>query len=114
MMEPHLFRVAPGARIDASHSHEGEEFLYLVRGRLHIELEARTSSLRGGDRHSGIRPVPATARGIGSRGQSCLTFVRHCFEWFPDARQLKLTIRSYHPTDEPNDQTNHNYRSHQS
>jgi quercetin dioxygenase-like cupin family protein len=40
MMEPHLFRVAPGARIDASHSHEGEEFLYLVRGRLHIELEA--------------------------------------------------------------------------
>jgi DNA-binding transcriptional MerR regulator len=48
MMEPHLFRVAPGGS-GASHSHEGEEFLYLVRGRLRIELGKEKFQLRVGD-----------------------------------------------------------------
>jgi len=48
-MEPHLFRVAPGAGSGESYSHEGEEFLYLVRGRLDIELAGEKYQLRMGD-----------------------------------------------------------------
>lgn len=48
-MEPHLFRVAPGAGSGESYSHEGEEFLYLVRGRLNIELAGQPFELRAGD-----------------------------------------------------------------
>ena len=36
IMEPHLFRVAPGAGSGEFYSHEGEEFLHLTRGRLVI------------------------------------------------------------------------------
>jgi len=48
-MEPHLFRVAPGAGSGESYSHEGEEFLYLVRGRLNIILDGEHYQLRAGD-----------------------------------------------------------------
>lgn len=48
-MEPHLFRVAPGAGSGESYSHEGEEFLYLVRGRLNIVLAGQEFQLRAGD-----------------------------------------------------------------
>ena len=48
-MEPHLFRVAPGAGSGESYSHEGEEFLYLVRGRLDIELAGEKFQLGVGD-----------------------------------------------------------------
>ncbi len=48
-MEPHLFRIAPGAGSGESYSHEGEEFLYLVRGRLDIELAGAEYQLRTGD-----------------------------------------------------------------
>ena len=48
-MEPHLFRVAPGAGSGESYSHEGEEFLYLVRGRLEIVLDGEQFHLRTGD-----------------------------------------------------------------
>jgi DNA-binding transcriptional MerR regulator/uncharacterized cupin superfamily protein len=48
-MEPHLFRVAPGAGSGDSYSHEGEEFLYLVRGRLNIVLAGEEFQLRAGD-----------------------------------------------------------------
>jgi len=48
-MEPHLFRVAPGAGSGESYSHEGEEFLYLVRGRLDIVLDSKEFQLRAGD-----------------------------------------------------------------
>lgn len=48
-MEPHMFRVAPGAGSGESYSHEGEEFLYLVRGRLDIELAGEEFQLRAGD-----------------------------------------------------------------
>ena len=48
-MEPHLFRVAPGAGSGESYSHEGEEFLYLVRGSLDIELAGEKFQLRAGD-----------------------------------------------------------------
>jgi DNA-binding transcriptional MerR regulator/uncharacterized cupin superfamily protein len=48
-MEPHLFRVAPGAGSGESYSHEGEEFLYLVRGRLDLVLAGEEFQLRAGD-----------------------------------------------------------------
>lgn len=49
IMEPHLFRVAPGAGSGEFYSHDGEEFLYLTRGRLVILLEDREFRLRAGD-----------------------------------------------------------------
>lgn len=44
VMEPHLFRVAPSAGSGESYAHEGEEFLFILRGCLEIELD-------GGERH---------------------------------------------------------------
>lgn len=38
MMEPHLFRIAPAAGSGESYAHEGEEFLYILRGSLEISL----------------------------------------------------------------------------
>lgn len=49
ILEPHLFRVAPRAGSGESYSHEGEEFLYMIRGRLIIVLEGREYQLRAGD-----------------------------------------------------------------
>ena len=39
LMEPHLFRIAPGAGSGESYTHEGEEFLFLLRGDLEILLD---------------------------------------------------------------------------
>lgn len=49
IMEPHLFRVQPGAGSGEFYSHEGEEFLYLTRGELVIVLEDREFRLGAGD-----------------------------------------------------------------
>jgi len=49
VMEPHLFRVAAGAGSGEFYSHEGEEFLFLTRGRLVILLEDREFRLSAGD-----------------------------------------------------------------
>jgi len=43
VMEPHLFRVAPSAGSGESYAHEGEEFLYILRGCLEISLEGGES-----------------------------------------------------------------------
>jgi DNA-binding transcriptional MerR regulator/mannose-6-phosphate isomerase-like protein (cupin superfamily) len=48
-MEPHLFRIAPGAGSVESYAHEGEEFLFVTKGRLNIHLEGREYQLRAGD-----------------------------------------------------------------
>jgi len=39
MMEPHLFRIAPDAGSGGSYHHEGEEFIYVLQGRLEIWLD---------------------------------------------------------------------------
>src|SRR5215470_13449301 len=39
VMEPHLFRVAPGSGSGEAYTHVGEEFLYVLRGRLEITLD---------------------------------------------------------------------------
>jgi DNA-binding transcriptional MerR regulator/mannose-6-phosphate isomerase-like protein (cupin superfamily) len=50
MMEPHLFRIAPSASSGESYAHEGEEFLYILRGTLEITLDnGETARLAEGD-----------------------------------------------------------------
>ncbi|MGC2647253.1 MAG: cupin domain-containing protein [Candidatus Sulfotelmatobacter sp.] len=49
VMEPHLFRVAPDAGSGDSYTHEGEEFLYVLRGQLMITLEKEEYLLKTGD-----------------------------------------------------------------
>ncbi|HZQ25349.1 MAG TPA: cupin domain-containing protein [Terriglobales bacterium] len=49
VMEPHLFRIAPHAGSGESYTHEGEEFLYILRGELQIALEDDQYRLRPGD-----------------------------------------------------------------
>ena len=49
VMEPHLFRVAPDAGSGESYSHEGEEFLYILKGELEIALNGQEYRLKQGD-----------------------------------------------------------------
>src|SRR5215468_3632118 len=49
VMEPHLFRIAPGSGSGESYAHEGEEFLYVLRGELHISLRGEEYRLKSGD-----------------------------------------------------------------
>jgi DNA-binding transcriptional MerR regulator/uncharacterized RmlC-like cupin family protein len=49
VMEAQLFRVAPGAGAEESYTHEGEEFLYVLRGEFAISLEAEEYRLKSGD-----------------------------------------------------------------
>ncbi len=49
-MEPHLFRVAPGAgSVEFLLRDEGEEFLFVTKGRLNIFLEGQEYQLRAED-----------------------------------------------------------------
>jgi len=41
VMEPHLFRIKPGGGSGESYSHEGEEFLHVLRGNFEIWLDAK-------------------------------------------------------------------------
>jgi DNA-binding transcriptional MerR regulator/mannose-6-phosphate isomerase-like protein (cupin superfamily) len=49
VMEPHLFRVAPNAGSGESYTHDGEEFLYILRGELQIALHDEQYRLKPGD-----------------------------------------------------------------
>jgi DNA-binding transcriptional MerR regulator/quercetin dioxygenase-like cupin family protein len=49
VMEPHLFRIAPNCGSGESYSHEGEEFLYVMKGELHISLAGEEYQLKEGD-----------------------------------------------------------------
>jgi transcriptional regulator with XRE-family HTH domain len=50
VMEPHLFRIKPGASSGESYRHEGEEFLYVLRGQFEISLGgAKPYRLEPGD-----------------------------------------------------------------
>lgn len=49
VMEPHLFRIAPNAGSGESYAHEGEEFLYILSGKLKIRLKDNEYRLRTGD-----------------------------------------------------------------
>ena len=49
VMEPHLFRVAPEAGSGDPYSHEGEEFIYVLRGDLEITVDGEKYRLKPGD-----------------------------------------------------------------
>ena len=49
VMEPHLFRIAPQAGSGESYTHEGEEFLFVLRGELQIALADEEYHLKRGD-----------------------------------------------------------------
>ena len=49
VMEPHLFRIAPQAGSGESYAHEGEEFLFVLRGELLIALADKEYHLKRGD-----------------------------------------------------------------
>jgi DNA-binding transcriptional MerR regulator/quercetin dioxygenase-like cupin family protein len=49
VMEPHLFRIKPGAGSGESYAHEGEEFIYVLRGELEIALDGEHYRLKRGD-----------------------------------------------------------------
>jgi DNA-binding transcriptional MerR regulator/quercetin dioxygenase-like cupin family protein len=49
-MEPHLFRIKPGGGSGESYSHEGEEFLHILRGEFEIWLDSKEHyQLKPGD-----------------------------------------------------------------
>jgi DNA-binding transcriptional MerR regulator/quercetin dioxygenase-like cupin family protein len=49
VMEPHLFRIKPEAGSGESYSHEGEEFIFVLRGELQIALDGEEYHLKRGD-----------------------------------------------------------------
>jgi DNA-binding transcriptional MerR regulator/quercetin dioxygenase-like cupin family protein len=50
VMEPHLFRIKPGGGSGESYSHEGEEFLHVLRGQFEIWLDGNEHyQLKRGD-----------------------------------------------------------------
>jgi DNA-binding transcriptional MerR regulator/mannose-6-phosphate isomerase-like protein (cupin superfamily) len=49
VMEPHLFRIAPKAGSGESYTHEGEEFLMVLRGELHLAVDSQEYRLKSGD-----------------------------------------------------------------
>jgi len=49
VMEPHLFRIAPEAGSGDPYTHEGEEFIYVLRGDLEITLNGDEYRLQPGD-----------------------------------------------------------------
>jgi DNA-binding transcriptional MerR regulator/quercetin dioxygenase-like cupin family protein len=49
VMEPHLFRIAPDAGSGDSYTHEGEEFIFVLRGDLEITIDGDQYLLKPGD-----------------------------------------------------------------
>src|ERR1700675_1360149 len=49
VMEPHLFRVAPEAGSGDPYTHEGEEFIFVLRGDLEIAVDGEQYRLKPGD-----------------------------------------------------------------
>jgi len=49
VMEPHLFRIAPNAGSGEAYAHEGEEFLYVLRGEFQISVQEKEYRLKAGD-----------------------------------------------------------------
>src|SRR5580692_10506924 len=74
VMEPHLFRVAPKAGSGDSYTHEGEEFLYVLRGQLAITLEKEEYRLKAGDSFYFESATPHRWKNPG-RAETCLLWV---------------------------------------
>ncbi|HTR23043.1 MAG TPA: cupin domain-containing protein [Terriglobales bacterium] len=48
-MEPHLFRIKPHSGSGEAYMHEGEEFLFVLKGELKIALDGKEYDLKRGD-----------------------------------------------------------------
>ncbi len=64
-IEPHLYRIDPGAGVGEAYGHEGEEFVFLIRGRLEIEMGGRQFQLQTGDAFSFSSTTPHRWRNPG-------------------------------------------------
>jgi len=64
-IEPHLFRIDPGAGVRQAYGHEGEEFVFVIRGRLEIEIGGRQFQLQTGDAFSFHSETPHRWRNPG-------------------------------------------------
>jgi DNA-binding transcriptional MerR regulator/mannose-6-phosphate isomerase-like protein (cupin superfamily) len=49
VMEPHLFRIVPEAGSGDPYTHDGEEFIYVLRGDLQITVDGEQHRLKPGD-----------------------------------------------------------------
>ena len=74
VMEPHLFRVAPKAGSGESYTHDGEEFLYILRGELTITLEQENFRLKTGDSFYFESGTPHQWKNTG-RSETCVLWV---------------------------------------
>jgi DNA-binding transcriptional MerR regulator len=67
VMEPHLFRVKAHAGSGESYRHEGEEFLYILRGQLAITAHGEEYRLKPGDSFYFESATPHSWRNPGRR-----------------------------------------------
>ena len=75
VMEPHLFRIKPGAGSGESYAHEGEEFLHVLRGSFEIWLNGKEHyRLKPGDSLYFESSTPHRWRNSG-RTEACLLWV---------------------------------------
>lgn len=74
VMEPHLFRIAPQAGSGDSYAHEGEEFLYVLRGELAITLHGEEYRLKSGDSFYFESATPHHWKNPG-RAETCVLWV---------------------------------------
>jgi DNA-binding transcriptional MerR regulator/quercetin dioxygenase-like cupin family protein len=74
VMEPHLFRIAPEAGSGGHYSHEGEEFLYVLRGELSITLHKEEYRLKAGDSFYFESATPHLWKNPG-RTETCVLWV---------------------------------------
>jgi DNA-binding transcriptional MerR regulator/mannose-6-phosphate isomerase-like protein (cupin superfamily) len=74
VMEPHLFRISPSAGSWDSYSHEGEEFLYVLRGELKIALDTQEYRLKQGDSFYFESGMPHTWSNPG-KTETCVLWV---------------------------------------
>jgi DNA-binding transcriptional MerR regulator/quercetin dioxygenase-like cupin family protein len=75
VMEPHLFRIKPGSGSGEPYTHEGEEFLHVIRGEFEIWLgEEEHYRLKPGDSLYFESSTPHRWRNPGSK-ESCLLWI---------------------------------------
>lgn len=74
VMEPHLFRVAPESGSGDFYAHEGEEFLYVLRGELAITLNGEEYRLKRGDSFYFESATPHSWKNPGCT-ETCLLWV---------------------------------------
>lgn len=74
VMEPHLFRIAPGAGSGESYTHVGEEFLFVLKGELQLQLRDEEYRLRRGDSFYFESAVPHQWTNPGS-SEACVLWV---------------------------------------